>query len=71
MKVKGMSCNGCVNKVTHALTTINGVLSVEVKLNQASVTVRYNEKITMPLHFKASIQAAGYEVDPVQEKAMS
>jgi copper chaperone len=71
MKVKGMSCNGCVNKVTHALTTINGVLSVDVKLNQATVIVQYNEKITLPMHFKASIEAAGYVVDSERESVMT
>ena len=33
IKVKGMMCEGCENRIKNAVSTINGVESVEIKVN--------------------------------------
>ncbi len=63
IKVTGMTCGGCVNNVTRALTTVGGVSGVSVVLSEGLVTVQYDETLTDPSHLKAAIQAAGYGVD--------
>lgn len=70
-KVTGMTCNGCVGNVEHALKTISGVHEVEVSLQNSEATVRYDEFQTSPDQMKSAINEAGYDVaeqgaDPVQ-----
>lgn len=61
LKVKGMTCTGCVNSVKRVLEGIEGVNGVEVSLDQALATIRYNAHDASPAQFKAAIEDAGYE----------
>ncbi len=63
IKVTGMSCGGCVNSVTLALTNVKGVQEVNVNLSEGLVIVKYDEKFTDLMHLKATIQTAGYVVE--------
>lgn len=38
-KVVGMTCNGCVNKVTNAVTGIEGVVDVDVDVADGTLEV--------------------------------
>ncbi len=63
LKVTGMTCGGCVNNVTLALTNVKGVQEVTVALSEGRVSVLYDEKFTDQMHLKSTIQTAGYGVD--------
>ena len=63
LKVKGMTCMGCVASVKRVLQAIEGVKSVEVSLERAQATVQYDSALAAPAHFKAAVADAGYEVD--------
>ena len=61
IKVKGMSCMGCVNKVKAGLENIAGV-SANVSLEQKQVTVQYDDTKAEPKQFTEAIKKAGFEV---------
>ena len=62
VKIKGMTCMGCVRSVSNVLQGIAGVSSVEVSLEQAQATVQYDAAKTGVNQFKTAITEAGYEV---------
>lgn len=45
IKVKGMVCNGCENRVINALKTIDGVSDVSADYKQELVTVKKNSLV--------------------------
>jgi copper chaperone CopZ len=63
LKVTGMTCGGCTNKVTSALKAIDGVDDVKVSLTAGEATVQYDERRTSPDQLKSAVQGAGYAVD--------
>lgn len=63
LKVTGMTCGGCVNNVTQALKTIEGVGDVKISLATGEATVQYDDKLTSPDHLKSTVKSAGYGVD--------
>jgi copper chaperone len=64
LKVTGMTCGGCITKVTHALETMPGVSEVKVSLRAGEATVQYDERLTSPDLLKSAVKGAGYGVDP-------
>lgn len=61
LKVKGMMCGNCVKHVEKALSSMNGVTSVDVDLESAKATVESSVEISMD-EFKKVIEEAGYEL---------
>ena len=62
LKVKGMTCMGCVGSVKRVLENVQGVKSVEVSLDQAQATIQYDAAVARPAQFRTAIEDAGYEV---------
>jgi copper chaperone len=60
LAISGMSCGGCVSKVSNALTTIPGVQVDAVTVGSA--TVSYDDARTTPSAIAQSIRDAGYEI---------
>ncbi|MDP2154258.1 MAG: heavy-metal-associated domain-containing protein [Methylotenera sp.] len=60
IKVTGMTCGGCVNSLTRALKSINGVDAVQVDLSTGDTQVQYNENLTSPEQLKSAVKNAGY-----------
>jgi copper chaperone len=60
IKVTGMTCGGCVNSLTRALKSINGVDAVQVELSTGDTQVQYNENLTSPEQLKSAVKNAGY-----------
>ena len=59
--VGGMTCNGCANNVKNALTSVAGVLNVEIDLDGAKATVQTDgqtEKNTL----ESAVTNAGYSI---------
>ena len=49
IKVNGMVCTGCENRVKNALSTIDGVESVEASFKTGIVTVTTNKELDKSL----------------------
>ena len=62
IKIKGMTCMGCVNSVKNVLEKISGVDRTEVSLEQAQVTIRYDAEETGVGQFKQAIEDAAFDV---------
>ena len=60
LSVTGMTCGGCVTKVTRALKASDGVGDVKVSLSSGDVTVHYDERRTSPDQLKLAVTGAGY-----------
>jgi copper chaperone CopZ len=61
--VTGMTCGGCVTKVTRALNAITGVASVTISLSSGKATVQYDERVTSAGQLKSAVTSAGYGVN--------
>ena len=65
LKSTGISCGGCVAKITKSLETVPGVASVEVNIEEGQVTVWHDNTAT-PQKLAATVSDAGYQ-STVQE----
>jgi copper chaperone len=63
LNVSGMTCGGCVSKVTKALKAINGVDDVNVSLVDGEAKVHFDANLTSSAQLKSAVQEAGYGVD--------
>lgn len=63
IKITGMKCGGCTNKVSSALTTVTGVNNVKVSLSNGEAMVNYDEQFTSPKQLKDIVKEIGYDVD--------
>jgi copper chaperone CopZ len=59
--VGGMTCNNCVNHVETALSNIDGVLDVEVNLEEAKATVNSESTIEKKI-LEEAVTNAGYSI---------
>lgn len=60
--VEGMSCTGCEDTVTSALTNAQGVRRVDADHERDVVEVVYDEESTSADEITDSIHQAGYDV---------
>ena len=65
LTVTGMTCGGCVTKVTRAIKAINGVGDVKLALSSGDASVQYDERRTSPEQLKSAVTRAGYGVKGV------
>lgn len=63
LKVIGMTCGGCISKVTSALKTVPGVGDVNISLSAGEATVQFDERLTSPDQLKSAVKSAGYGVE--------
>ncbi|MDP9729435.1 heavy-metal-associated domain-containing protein [Alicyclobacillus tolerans] len=63
ISVIGMTCGGCVNAVTKALKSVDGVLDVQVELEAGQATVQFDESKTDISMLKEVIEEAGYDTN--------
>ncbi|MDF2865377.1 MAG: copper ion binding protein [Clostridia bacterium] len=62
LNVEGMSCNHCVNSVKKAVGAIDGVSSVDVNLDDKTVTIEYDLHKVKIEDIKLAIEDEGYTV---------
>lgn len=62
IKVKGMSCQHCVNAVTQALNGIDGLSGVAVSLEKGEASFNEDKPVDMEV-IKKAVQEAGYQVE--------
>ncbi len=61
LKVKGMTCGGCVRSVKNVLEGIQGVTSAEVSLEKAQATVTYDPAKADVIRMREAVTDAGYQ----------
>lgn len=60
IKITGMTCNGCIPKVTNALKAVSGVSDVKVSLSTGEATVQFDERKATHEQLESALQSAGY-----------
>lgn len=70
--ISGMTCNGCVAKVTHLLSSVKGVSSVEVSLDKQNAIISSSEHINTS-DFESALKGTKYSItaQPTEEKSSS
>jgi len=72
LRVGGMDCGSCAQKVTRALTGVVGVDSAEVDLAAGTASVRWRKGVPADLpHLITAVQQAGYEAHPSENAGAS
>lgn len=61
IKVNGMVCEGCENRVKNALSAIDGVEKVEASYQKGEVTILAKEEISKSI-MEEKIEDIGFEV---------
>lgn len=61
LKIKGMSCQGCVKSVTNVLQALPGVGAVEVSLERAEAHVEYDAARVGREQMSRAVADAGFE----------
>ncbi len=62
LKVSGMSCSGCEQRIERALANLDGVVRSQASHLAGEVRVVLDESRTRPDQVRACIARAGYEV---------
>jgi copper ion binding protein len=62
--VEGMTCESCVQGITHEVGRLEGVQSVEVDLASNTAVVMYAEGTVDPAKLEQTIEALGYGATP-------
>lgn len=61
--ISGMTCGGCVSKVTQSLKAVAGVGEVSVSLSNHQATVQYDPQKTSLDALKIAVVKAGYDIE--------
>lgn len=62
IKIKGMTCMGCVNSIKNVLKNVPGIAQFEVTLDPAQAIVQFNPENTSLNQLKETIIDAGFDV---------
>ncbi|NBQ68764.1 MAG: copper chaperone [Nitrosomonadaceae bacterium] len=62
IKIKGMTCMGCVNSIKNVLKNVPGIAQLEVTLDPAQAIVQFDPENTSLKHLKETIIDAGFDV---------
>ena len=61
LKIEGMHCEGCSNRLTRVLENLDGVNSANVSLENKKADIEYNEDTLNIEEIKEAISDAGFE----------
>lgn len=61
LKVKGMSCGGCVKSVTGVLSALPGVSRADVSLEKGEAVVDYDSNQVTREQLASAVEDAGFE----------
>lgn len=64
LKINGMSCGGCEQRINDRLRKLEGVQSVASDHRRGEVRILFDAAQTSPVVLQAAISALGYEVRP-------
>ena len=60
--ISGLSCAHCVARATEALTSVEGVRTVSISLEEKQATITYDESLCSPADLKKAVEEAGYNL---------
>lgn len=66
LKITGMSCGHCVNKIETALQQQAGVEKATVNLKKGVAKVKYDDSIQSVDKLSAVVHEVGYEAEPIK-----
>lgn len=66
IKIEGMSCEHCVNRIDKALRKIDGVKDVSIDLNKKMALIEIDNNVKEE-KIKETIDDLGYEVKEIKE----
>lgn len=61
IKVEGMVCNGCENRVINALKLVNGVQEVKASFQEGTVSIEMSENVSLET-LEEKIENIGFTV---------
>lgn len=67
ISIEGMSCMSCVANVKKTLSSIDGVMVVNVRLQDKNATVKYDPKKVTIEQLKNAINKIGYKAGDIKE----
>ena len=62
IQVEGMTCGHCVETVTQAVNSLDGISQVSVDLDKKQVSVDFDDSRTNPDAISSKITEVGFEV---------
>jgi copper chaperone CopZ len=65
LHVQGMSCPSCIRHIKEALTDVEGVEAVDVRLSERKVVVRQAGEGASVAAMVGALADAGYEATPI------
>ncbi len=66
LKVNGMHCGGCANKIKKSLDALNIEHSVDINVENGKVNIKYDSEKSTIATLKNSIETAGFQVESVE-----
>ncbi len=63
VNLNSMQCNMCVEKITKAINTVEGVSKVKINLDKKTATVTFNSDKTNKEEIENAITSAGYDAN--------
>ncbi len=67
LKIKGMTCTACANKVEKTLSKIEGITSANVNFPAEKVTIEYDPKKVRLIEMQKKVSGLGYELNLDEE----
>lgn len=61
LKIEGMHCAGCSNRLEKILNNVDGIESAKVSLEEKSADIKYNEEEVELNTILQEIEAAGFK----------
>ena len=62
LKVKGMHCEGCENRIKNSLSTIDGISEVIASYSNGTVIIKTNKNVELN-QIKEIIDDLGFEIE--------
>ena len=63
LKIEGMHCTGCSNRLEKVLNNTDGIEKAEVNFEQKEATITYNEEKIAEEQIKSKIGEAGFKAE--------
>ena len=68
LKIRGMTCTACANKIEKTLSKLDGVVLANVNFPAEKVIVEYNPSTVRIFDMQKKVSSLGYELDIVEEE---
>jgi copper chaperone CopZ len=68
--IEGMTCDSCVQAITHELERLEGVRTVEVDLERGKALVTFTQGESEPAVFERAIEKIGYQAELGEASAL-